>query len=171
MNKQKYINSNNPLFIDILIKNENKFWKKVIRNDKCWSWNGSLGKFGYGKFRTLINNIGIEIKAHRASYFYYHKIFPFNLCVLHKCDNPICVNPDHLFLGTRKDNNLDKVKKNRQAKGERTNKNKLKEKDIIDIKNMIRNGMSHREIAKIKNVGKTIIGDIHHNRIWKHIQD
>ena len=88
---------------------EDRFWQKVEKNEGCWIWTGSKSKLGYGYFQ--INN---KTKyAHRVSKELRHGSIAEGLVVCHKCDNPSCVNPDHLFIGTMKDNMLDKMKKGR----------------------------------------------------------
>ena len=87
-----------------------RFHKKVVWKDGCWGWNASTIN-GYGQF-------GVGGRAHRFSYELYKGVtIPEGMCVLHKCDNPICSNPDHLFLGTRIENNEDKVRKGRCRNG------------------------------------------------------
>lgn len=105
---------------------------EVIPFHGCWEWIAGKNELGYGKFSIgLIKNM----KAHRVSYSLFIKD-PGNLCVLHKCDNPGCVNPEHLFLGTKKDNSQDMMRKSRgrghfssgkldaRSNGGRWNKNK-----------------------------------------------
>src|SRR3990167_2614215 len=83
--------------------------KHVIKNEiGCWGWKTSLSQ-GYGAFRCGVN----RIRAHKASWIIHFGEIPKGLCVLHKCDNPICSNPMHLFLGTRRDNCLDMISKKR----------------------------------------------------------
>ena len=91
------------------------------------------------------------------------------MCACHKCDTPMCINPEHLFLGTRADNNADKVSKNRQACeiGEFNSNSKLTEKQIIEIRSI--QGMTHRQIAEIYNVSKSHITNIRRNYNWKHL--
>ncbi len=74
----------------------------------CWEWTGHRTPQGYGRFMMLG-----ETLVHRVSYILYNLPIPKSVCVLHKCDNPPCVNPDHLFLGTRDTNNKDRAKKGR----------------------------------------------------------
>lgn len=90
-----------------------KFWSQVEKTDSCWRWTGRTKRhfFGYGVFRFY----GRNVNTHRVSWILTHGEIPNGLCVLHKCDVPECVNPDHLFLGTHADNCKD-----RHAKG-RTN--------------------------------------------------
>lgn len=89
----------------------NKFMKKVAKQPNgCWLWTGA-NNYKYGHF--TLNN---EIYAHRSSFILHGNEIPKGMLVLHKCDVPLCVNPDHLFLGTQKDNMQDKTRKQRQAK-------------------------------------------------------
>lgn len=85
-----------------------RFWIKVKQTSQCWEWTASLNIHGYGVF-----NLKDESLAHRISYQIFHGKLDENIQVLHKCDNPKCVNPDHLFTGTHHDNMLDKANKGR----------------------------------------------------------
>lgn len=88
----------------------NSFMLKVHKMDSgCWHFTGYINKAGYGQIK-IINNV---IHAHRASWILHNGHVPSGLLVCHKCDNPKCVNPDHLFLGTHKDNAIDMVIKGR----------------------------------------------------------
>lgn len=89
-----------------------RFWNKVDRSGDCWTWQGSRDRKGYG--RVSVNQR--PVLAHRFSWTLSHGPIPDGLCVLHKCDNPPCVNPEHLFLGTIADNNRDMVAKGRHAR-------------------------------------------------------
>lgn len=96
-----------------------RFWAKIKKADNgCWNWTASKRPKGYGAFvwATDTGKI-IQGSAHRFSYELHYGVFDTILCVLHRCDNPACVNPQHLFLGTRKDNNLDMVSKGRHRSG------------------------------------------------------
>lgn len=84
---------------------------KVVRSDNCWDWKAAKDKNGYGRM-TLKAGI-THPKAHQVSWYLTHGDIPKGLCVLHKCDNPICSNPAHLFLGTHLDNTRDMISKNR----------------------------------------------------------
>lgn len=94
-----------------------RFWEKVEKTDGCWLWTASLTNKGYGEFRL---NEPSPILAHRVAYELAHGPIPPGLFVCHHCDNPPCVRPDHLFLGTQKDNAQDMVRKGRHANTKKT---------------------------------------------------
>jgi hypothetical protein len=91
------------------ISQDERFWKYVEKGDGCWTWNGSIGSAGYGQ----IYYNGKVSKAHRVSYEINKGPIPDGLWVLHECDNPACVNPDHLHVGTAQDNSDEKIKRGR----------------------------------------------------------
>jgi hypothetical protein len=109
-----------------------RFMGYVNKTDSCWNWFGPRNVFrgGYGRF-----NWNYKIyRAHRFSYLLYRGDIPDGMCVCHKCDNPSCVNPDHLFLGTQAENIRDAKGKNRLAVGDRNKSTKLTESEIREIR-------------------------------------
>lgn len=136
------------------------FWKKVDRSggdDLCWLWTARLTHGGYGQIKWG----GIYRKASRVSYELAHGKFPDELFVLHTCDNPQCVNPSHLFLGTQQDNMDDKVNKGRQARGERHGQCKLTDAQVSEIRQRYAaGGTSHRKLGAEYGVDHTQIGNI-----------
>lgn len=114
---------------------EERFWMKVKKgtSEECWEWQES-NRRGYGCL--WVNRK--YISAHRFSWILHYGHIEEGLCVLHKCDNPICVNPTHLFLGTNLDNTQDRVNKGRSANGEKTSRGKLSREDVSTIKELMK---------------------------------
>jgi len=143
--------------------NEERFWSKVNKiANGCWEWTASKNKWGYGKFWLNCKST----RAHRFSYELYNGPISNDLHVCHTCDNPACVRPDHLFLGTDKDNMEDKVKKGRQTKGSTNGQAKLSEADILDIRSK---QLSYKEYMKKYNISRSHIYDIWNCKRWTHI--
>lgn len=149
-----------------------KFWSQVERrgDDDCWLWNGYCDDFGYGNIVEGGRN-SRRWKAHRLSYSLLVGD-PGSLCVLHECDVPACVNPNHLFLGTRTDNAQDKVSKGRQRgpKGEAHPKAKLTAGQVRTIRRRYASGVLRSVLAREYGVAWNSIKYILNKRNWKHIQ-
>lgn len=92
-------------------KEAHRFWSKVSKSSECWNWSAYRGKTGYG----VIGFRGKVVRAHRLSFTVHKSGIPQGMCVLHTCDNPACVNPAHLWLGTQTENCEDKCAKGRNV--------------------------------------------------------
>lgn len=112
-----------------------------------------------------------SIKAHRFSWELHNGPIPDGLKVLHKCDVRHCVNPDHLFLGTIKDNVDDMIQKGRKVilKGQDNPRAKLTNNQVLQIKEELKTEKRHADIAKEYGVSKSLVGMIHQNLIWRHV--
>jgi hypothetical protein len=152
-----------------------RFWKKVdkygsvhpVLKTRCWVWTAYIDAKGYGRFAVDRNPLG----SHQVSFFLAFGYYPeLPLCVLHKCDNRRCVRPDHLFEGTRIDNNADMVQKNRQVRGELSGRVKLTEKEVLEIRAAYASGtVTHRVLAAKYEVGIGNIWAILHRVTWTHL--
>jgi len=135
-------------------------------NTGCWLWSGCVDRRGYGI--TSFTEAHMT-RAHRISYYLNKGDFDRSLLVCHSCDNPSCVNPDHLFLGTPKDNMSDMVLKKRNTKGENQHKSKLKKDDILRIRELRNGGAKYIEIANFYNVSIHSIYCIVKGKTWMHV--
>lgn len=134
---------------------ERNFWGYVQKGDGCWEWMGArytLPSLPYGQCNKKFG----ESAAHRLSWVLHNGPIPKGFSVLHKCDNAPCVRPDHLFLGTLKDNSRDAINKNRQA-------HRLSAADVTDIRRMRANGIRLSFVAaqygiRVSSVQKIQLG-------------
>lgn len=160
---------------------EERFWGKVQKSDGCWNWTGKHDAFGYGRL-WISDKPYVELQAHRFSYTIHIGEIPEGLSILHKCDNPPCVNPEHLFIGTRADNMVDKVQKGRQPRGIELPQHILTDDDVREIRRRYelrrrttgvatRNDPNGAEaLAKEYGVSKWAIFDCCNRRRWKHVE-
>ncbi len=148
------------------------FWNRLQITDSCWLWTGTVNEKGYGH---IVHHQKLW-KAHRLAWFFKNGEIPNGLCVLHRCDNPPCCNPAHLFLGTLADNHADMMSKGRGSKpplnfGEGHNRGKLKEVDVREILRLhSESGVSALAIAKRFSVHNASIYNIIKGKSWKHLQ-
>jgi anti-sigma28 factor (negative regulator of flagellin synthesis) len=142
---------------------EEEFWSYVDKKDEndCWNWIGWKDKNGYGYFHSD--------RAHRYSYKLHNNNKNIkNLVVRHACDNPSCVNPKHLLIGTHNDNVQDRVKKNRSAIGEHNGRSKLKEKDVLFI--LQDKELTTEQLGEKFNVDSNVVLAVKRRTKWKHIK-
>lgn len=149
-----------------------KIWAKVDKRgpDECWLWRGTIRRpFGYG----ATSYQGRQWIAHRLTWFLTHGPIPADLQVLHRCDVPACVNPNHLFLGTQADNMADMCAKGRayDRRGHLNSNVKLTADDVRRIRQMLAAGDRAMEIAERFNVTYGAIYGIKNGTRWKHLGD
>jgi hypothetical protein len=147
---------------------EKRFWDKVEKRepDQCWKWKGAVASHGYG-------SMAISLMAHRVAWGIAHGSVPTkNIHVLHKCDDPLCVNPSHLFLGSHQDNMLDKEAKGRgnHPFGSNHGRAKLTENLVKEIWKDRQNGKSQRFLARKYGVARSGIRQILRGISWKHVK-
>ena len=157
---------NDKYFINIIdekLKDRILSKVKIRKPHECWEWQGAFWSTGYG--RAYIS--GKSVGAHRVVFEIFKGPIPPGFCVLHKCDNPRCCNPAHLFLGTHKDNVKDKVIKGRQAKGEKNSQAKLTEEEVCRIRYLYDNKLANQvQIAEMFGMSQQEISNIVRRRKW-----
>ncbi len=143
------------------------FWEKVSKKgpDECWLWTGAIGR-RYGNFSMGRGN---ESASHRIAWTLTHGKIENGLHALHKCDTPLCCNPNHLFLGTHKDNMRDCVSKGRCARGERGGSAKLTTSNIMEIRNRVSAGEQQKDLADRFGLCRSHVSRICGRKKWKHI--
>lgn len=145
-----------------------RFWPKVEKTNSCWLWCGATGAWGYGNIGARKEDGKLStLRAHRVSWEIHYGPVPYGLLVLHKCDNRVCVNPDHLFLGNYMDNMNDMIEKGRSRKGERHHAAKLTDNDVLAIRADER---ALSEIAGDYPVHKATISAIKNGKLWGHVK-
>lgn len=117
---------------------------------------------------SMVKREGRYWRTHQYAWFKKNGVIPVGLCVCHKCDNPSCINPDHLFIGTSSDNTRDRNSKNRQVKGSATGSAKLTEIDVLKIRELLSDGYKPSQICPLYSVCKRTIELIRNGRYWKH---
>lgn len=145
---------------------EERFWEKVDKkgDNECWEWQGAKSGGGYEYFGKCPTK-----RAHRVSYELTNGIIEEGLWVLHKCDNPARVNPNHLFLGDRSDNTRDAAKKGRIL-GEKAGGSKLSDLQVREIKDMWKTSVyTQRGLAKLFGVHQGTICRIINSNSWGHL--
>jgi hypothetical protein len=151
-----------------------RFWARVTRGDGCWTWTGTRGPKGYGRAYVPDPRPGVggrPASAHRVAWQLANGPIPAGVCVLHRCDNPPCCRPDHLFLGTNDDNIADRHAKGRDAqnKGERGGRARLTAKDVLDMREAVRRGATRASLARAYGVAAQTVDDAVCGRSWSHL--
>lgn len=155
------------LNITFVLKFKSKYFE--LNENECWIWLGTINKINkYGYIRL---NSRKCLQTHRASWLIHRGDIPNGLHVLHKCDNRLCVNPNHLFLGTALDNVRDCINKGRSIKalGEKVGSSKLTNEKVLQIRNLRNQGLTMRQIASLLNIAYTTVNYIINRKIWKHV--
>lgn len=129
----------------------------------CWLWAGNGGR--YGQFWLNRHNLG----AHVASWLLFRGEKPPHLQVLHKCDVSLCVNPDHLFVGSQLDNRRDAMTKNRVARGERIHNAVLAEAKVRTIRDLYAAGETCQAIARHLMLNRVTVSAVVNRRNWRHL--
>lgn len=155
----------------------NRFWSKIEVKSltECWNWTGYKTDQGYGRQFCIVNDQPVIRGAHRLSYLYHHLAIPKSLWVLHRCHNPPCQNPMHLYLGTHEDNMRDMVQAGRsnapKCFGSQQGNAKLNEDDVESIRLLYAWARySITDLASRFKVSNSTIQRIIRNESWTHVR-
>ena len=153
---------------------EERFWAYTLKGKEtdCWEWLAAKDHKGYGNIRDT--QLGKAVKAHRVAWQLHYGPIPKRKCVCHHCDNPSCVNPAHLFVGTVQENNADRDSKGRQRtgnqKGEHNLRHKLSGADVQAIRaRYVKGEITQEALGKVYGVGGPTVSLILHHKRWAHI--
>jgi hypothetical protein len=158
------------------------FWDHVVKGDGCWEWQGAHRGIGYG--RAVVNRASVA--AHRRAWELTYGPIPKGLYVRHRCDNPPCIRPEHLELGTQQDNINDAKRRGRRAvglrhpshlnprlrQGENHGAHVLTETDVLNIRTLAANGFKRGDLTRLAEqygVTKTSIWGVANGRSWRHL--
>ena len=152
-------------------KEIDRFMEKVAKGEDdekdCWIWTAATYRGGYGHFRRLVDGKWKMYKAHRYAYEVFKGTLEAKLQVCHTCDNPSCVNPAHLFLGTVKDNMADMQKKGRKALS-RNPEHKWLDREMVDaMRKDFEQGMRQAEISLKYGYSRSQVNRVVLYKIWK----
>jgi hypothetical protein len=150
---------------------EERYWKYAVKTDGCWEWSGFTDEMGYGRVSAFTSDDRwVPHLAHRISWELHFGPIPDELLVLHRCDNPPCSRPDHLFLGTQLDNVRDCIAKGRNNRIGHSSGVGLTELQVAKIKQRFRDGeRNFTALGKEYGVSRHTISDIFMERTWKNV--
>lgn len=134
----------------------------------CWLWIGTVGRDGYGLCRDG-NKRRLYRRAHRLAFETWVGPIPNGMVVMHVCDNPLCINPQHLRAGTFAENRLDCINKGRHAFGERSHKAKLNPGVVRDIRRRVHSGEPGISVAKSLGISNNTVSRVARRVTWKHV--
>lgn len=142
-----------------------RFFSKTAWRGKCLEWQGARNPAGYGMFNKDGKS---SVLAHRMSYMLAHNMEPIKrgLVVMHTCDNPACVNREHLVIGTHRANHDDKKNKGRSNTGTKHGLHKLTDEQVLEIRGL---HMLQRDIASVYGITQSVVSEIRAKKAWRHL--
>lgn len=154
------------------VRFERRLWTRIEKSSSCWVWQGALNSTGYGVIGVRKHGHYQQYRVHRVVYELLVAVVPDDLILCHTCDNPRCCNPDHLFLGTHRDNAVDRQSKGRGSKlrGSQNPSAKLSEDKVRDIRRLWAAGATNAQLAVAYGVSWGLIRKIVQRFLWRHVE-
>lgn len=150
-----------------------RFWRKVEKSEGCWKWIGNGFTNGYGQFFVRVGGVGRTMLAHRVSFLVNGGEFSdLKPCILHRCDNRICVNPHHLFQGTKSENTQDMLKKGRSNYSNGINRpmHKVNDDAVREMRRMYSDGgITTKELGFKFSLSCSHVSKIIRGKKWRHV--
>lgn len=161
MNAAAKILAHTPRSVKLTTRSASNFWNRVRKTEVCWIFQGAKNSQGYGHFGGT--------RAHRVAFFLATGIQPDGKMVLHKCDNPSCCKPDHLFLGSHKENMRDMQLKKRAPHGEKCPNHRLTKEQVVEIRRRRSEGEKSTDLGAEFGVNQGQISKICSRKHWRYV--
>lgn len=143
-----------------------RFWARIDKSGECWLWTGTINSWGYGSVGSGVLGSRWSFGAHRVMWTLRRGAIGSGLSVCHTCDNPRCVRPEHLWLGTTAENSADMVRKGRSTAGGKTRRAKLNQDKVREIRGLSAAGHTQRALARKFGVAQTTINKLLLGTTW-----
>ncbi len=150
------------------VKADARFWAKVDKSGDCWLWTGAK-THGYGHLNRYRDGRQVHLRAHRVSWEEHYGAIPDGMCVCHRCDNPSCVRPDHLFLGTQDENLADMRGKGRGSAPPRVRRPRLTEEQAREIIAAKAGGLPIAPFHRKFGVARSTVYAVAYGVNWRHL--
>lgn len=148
-----------------------RLWARVAKGPGCWEWQGCRTVKGYGRMNFRVDGNLHQVYVHRMVWELERGEIPDGLSLCHHCDNPRCVRPDHIFVGTNSDNVRDGFSKGRFPAGESSKLSKLTESQVVRIRlALVRGHLTQREIAAQFGIGQQNVSAIKRGKSWNWVK-
>lgn len=142
---------------------QGKFNSLFTRGEGCWEWQGTIDGYGYG----VVDYAGSRYRAHVLALEFDGRTVPQGMVACHHCDNPRCVRPDHLYVGTQRQNVQDASRRGRLLKGDRHHQSKLTENQVREIRRL---DLPYAEIARLYGVSRPTVTRAIKGKTWRHVK-
>lgn len=164
------------VYAHLTLAQAERFWTKVqicshgeACQDCCWMWDGGLDPYGYGFYSTRLHDAKTNFRVTRLIWVLVYGEIPEGLLMLHRCDNPPCCNPAHLWVGTQTDNQQDSIRKGRRPLGEQHPQARLTEEQVRHLRQLRDAGWSYTALMRVYGSGHNTVRAAVNRHTWKYL--